>query len=63
MPLEVREWLLTIGGGGVRTGLLEEVAFELGSEKRRRMSPAEKSEEESSSECKGVEEWSLFEGK
>lgn len=62
MPLQVREWLLKIGGAGVRTGLLEEVAFEQGSEKRRRMSPAEKSKEESSSECKGVEGWSLFEG-
>lgn len=43
-------------GGVVRAGLYEEVAFEQGSEKRRRSSPAEKSK------CKGVEALNLFQG-
>lgn len=47
--------------GKVRTSLLEEVAFEQKSEKRR-MSPAEKSKDESTSECRAVEGLSLFGG-
>lgn len=58
MPLG--EWLLKVGW--TEQTSLEEVPFEQGSEKERRMSPVEKSKEESSSECKGEEELSLFEG-
>lgn len=50
-------------GGVLRASFSEEVAFKQGYQERKRMSPAEKLKEGSSSKCKGVEEISCWKGK